>query len=159
EVLFDHQPEQYGAAVDAGLDRFVVGPVGDDRKVLRAAETVDEIAALLGVVHIVDRRRNAVHVQRQRIAEQDQQQHRERQRHGQAQGVTDDVPPLFVKDGNESTEAHLLAASCASIAVMKTSSIVEPGPRCAFNSAGVPSAMTRPRSISASRWQYSASSM
>jgi hypothetical protein len=102
----DHERDERTAGVDRPLDLAVAAHVLDDREVPGALEPADELAALVRSALVPDDRGDVVHVKRQRVAEQDQEQHGDGDRHAEAARIAQDVDGLLAGDGPDTKRLH-----------------------------------------------------
>src|ERR1039457_3571070 len=123
-IAWDHDAQKDRALVDVLFNIGIAIRESLDLKKSGAAEALDEGAAVGAVVAVEDQRRNEVHVQLERVAEQQHLKQRQEQRHDEAAGVAQDMAELLLEHGMSASEAHGFFCSSASISPTKTSSMV-----------------------------------
>jgi hypothetical protein len=123
-IARDHDSQQHLAFVDAPFNVRIATRESLDLKKPGTAEAFDEGATVGAVVAVVDQRGNAVHVQIERVAEQQHLKQRQEQRHDEAAGVAQDMANLLLEHGTGASQVHGFFCSSASISPTKTSSMV-----------------------------------
>ena len=149
-------------------DGPVVGQVGDYGKIRRGIELAHEIAAEVGLVMIHDDRLDVVHIKAQGIAEQQDQQQRNRKGQIEAAGIPDQMIEFLACNRQYSSEVqgftllffhqHARLAISVTKASFRSASGLS-GQDSRMMSAGLPVATILPSLIMTMRPQWRASSM
>jgi len=128
-------------------------------KIGRGVEFADEIPAEVAVVVINEDGFHIIHIQAQRVTEQNNEDKRNGKSQIKAAVITDQVIKFLADDGLESDELHALSLFMILINASVRSASAAPGQAPAIMSAGVPAATISPSLIITIRSQKRASSM
>ena len=122
EIAGHHQPHHHLPPVDRADQVVVVVHPHAEGEIARAAETADELPAPHRVALVPHGHRHVVHVQRQGVAEQRQQQRRRGQGHQQTAIIAQNVQDFLAGDGRDAAELHR-ATSCSGCSARSRASI------------------------------------
>ena len=111
EIVGDDQRHQGLARIDRLVHVALVVDAADQREVGRAGETGDQLAAFGRAALVPHDERHVVDIQGQRVAEQQQHQDRDCQRHAQAPRIAKHVQELLAGDGRHASGVHRRTSS------------------------------------------------
>ena len=123
KIRGDHHAQQRAARIHRPFNRAVTANGVDDLKITRALEIAHQLGALRTAIHVVNDSRDAVNIQAQCIAENQQHNERNGDGRGQAARIADHMQHFLAGDSTETAETHAAALSSCSMRLTKTSSI------------------------------------